>query len=90
MRQKHFYLYQVATGNIARIVNNIGQYEMKLDFLKKTEEEKLKEDKKHKTDKVVKSDMDTIKIELIKLEELKDMYVRAKDDVITKYFKKYK
>lgn len=89
MKSKHFYTFQVVTGNLARIINSIGQYEMMLESLEKGEEQKKVASKSYTVDADVQLKISEIKSEVAILEESKRVYITIKNKIEDKYFSKY-
>jgi len=88
MRASKFYLYQVTTGNLSRVINSIGQYEMMIENLKKSEETK-KKDEKYEGNPEIEKQIEEYEKEVKELEIKERIYIMVKEDLDKKFFSKY-
>jgi len=79
MLQNKFYTYQVTTGNIARIVNSLGHYNMMIENIEKSD--KITDD--------MKKQLEEFRNAVKELEARQEMFIKVRDEIEHKTFKKY-
>lgn len=86
MFQRTFYRYQVATGNLARIINAIGEYDMRIEAIEGGRKLELEKDENFELSEDKQKELDIYQERMESLKEKERVYVEVKEGIDYKLF----
>jgi len=86
MNSRVFYYYQVVTANLARIINSIGEYDMRIQAIELELKTQLAKDENFELEKDKQKELEIYKERMAELVIKEKVYTEAKEKIDYKLF----